>query len=162
MLAIEFMNNKEDILNSITSQFKCSVDDIDSRIKNTLVLLKSLEKENGEYKTDSLINTKIYDQGDNFVFYKLDNESPAILKGFSDKITHHHPEKMHTIINIAKDKVSVVVRCPKATELNASNIIKSISDLIGGRGGGKAEYAQAGGTITNNYTQVFEAIKGQL
>ena len=46
-----------------------------------------------------------------------------------------------------------------AKGLNAGVLIRQIAPIIGGSGGGRPDFAQAGGSKPGNFTQAFEELR---
>ena len=63
----------------------------------------------------------------------------------------------------AEGRCNLIITCSAAAikhGVHAGNIIKEIAPLIGGKGGGKAESAQAGGSIPQGLEEAFKKAKG--
>ena len=72
-----------------------------------------------------------------------------------------------TIIILASDvggKVSLIATVPKAlTEtIKAGDIIKEMAPIVGGKGGGRPDMAQGGGTQPENITESLRSIKDYI
>lgn len=83
------------------------------------------------------------------------------LRDLSDRIKQKHPDSV-AILGMAEPStgkafllVSVGPKAPKALDANA--ILKEISPLIDGRGGGKPDLAQAGGTNPDGLPAAIDA-----
>lgn len=65
----------------------------------------------------------------------------------------------------AEGRCNLIITCSAAAikhGVHAGNIIKEIAPLIGGKGGGKAESAQAGGSIPQGLEEAFKKAKGMI
>jgi alanyl-tRNA synthetase len=62
------------------------------------------------------------------------------------------------------DKVSIIVRVSDdlTEKVKAGNIVKEIAPIVGGRGGGKADMAEGGGTETAKLGEALEASYGVI
>jgi alanyl-tRNA synthetase len=62
------------------------------------------------------------------------------------------------------DKVSIIVRVSDdlTEKVKAGNIIKEIAPVVGGRGGGKADMAEGGGTETSKLSEALDASYGVI
>jgi len=108
----------------------------------------------------SLKSDKI--NGVNFIFSTEDNLDMNLLRTLVDLIK---VELSHGVIVLgSKDgnRASLVIGLTKdicARGLNAKNLILQVAPLIGGSGGGREDFAQAGGNLPENFTLVFDKIK---
>ena len=77
--------------------------------------------------------------------------------------------KSGVIVLGARDKNEVFLQCRVTPDLtdrfNAGEIIRSLSALVGGKGGGRKDMAEGGGTkvseLKTALTKVFDMIAGQ-
>ena len=62
------------------------------------------------------------------------------------------------------DKVSIIARVSDdlTEKVKAGNIIKEISAVVGGRGGGKADMAEGGGSEPGKLSEALEASYGVI
>lgn len=72
-----------------------------------------------------------------------------------------------TIIILASDvggKVSLIATVPKALteKIKAGDIIKEMAPIVGGKGGGRPDMAQGGGTQPENITESLRSIKDYI
>ena len=63
------------------------------------------------------------------------------------------------LLAIAKERCQLLIKVsPDLTEIHAGNLVKELAPCIDGRGGGKKETAQAGGTNTDGIQKAFEQL----
>ncbi len=62
------------------------------------------------------------------------------------------------------DRVSIIARVSDdlTAKVQAGNIIKEIAAIVGGRGGGKADMAEGGGTEPGKLAEALEASYGVI
>jgi alanyl-tRNA synthetase len=63
-----------------------------------------------------------------------------------------------------EDKVSFIVRVSDdlTAKIKAGNIVKEIAPIVGGRGGGKPDMAEGGGTDANKLNDALQASYGVI
>lgn len=92
---------------------------------------------------------------------ELDGASPKELRDYADKIK----EKIVSGIIVlgSKNEGKVMLICAVTKDLtdryNAGKIIKSLSEAVGGKGGGRPDMAQGGGNNPEKLTQALETLK---
>ena len=94
------------------------------------------------------------------IINKLENYEPKKLRELCESIS----KKFNGIIfltSIYENKINIIVSISKnyTNKLNASEIIKSMSKIIGGGGGGNPQIAQGGGTEISSQNKSIEALK---
>ncbi|MCE3399573.1 DHHA1 domain-containing protein, partial [Staphylococcus aureus] len=72
-----------------------------------------------------------------------------------------------TIIVLASNvdgKVSIIATVPKSLtdQVKAGDIIKNMAPIVGGKGGGRPDMAQGGGTQPENITEALHFIKDYI
>ena len=144
-------------------------------INNNLTLeerLKEIKKtyNNIQFNTNILENKKniIVEKIGNYnLIYLLATKYPSkAFKLFIDEQKNIHPDK--SIIVLASSdhtKVSIIVGITDdITEtFDATNIVKLVSTIVGGKGGGgRKDLAQAGGNKPANVKKIFDKIKQEI
>jgi alanyl-tRNA synthetase len=83
---------------------------------------------------------------------------PAIsdLRGLAEELAGHLKRGIIVLGSDAGGRVQLVVRSQAPQELNALEIIRAIASHIEGGGGGKADFAQAGGKRAAGIVEAFE------
>ncbi len=92
---------------------------------------------------------------------ELESESPKELRDYVDKIK----EKLASGIIVlgSKNAEKVMLICAVTEDLtdqfNAGKIIKELSEIVGGKGGGRPDMAQGGGNNPGKLTHALESVK---
>jgi len=87
-------------------------------------------------------------------------DNPKDLRDFGD----HLRDKLESGIIVlgARDKDKVFLQCRVTPDLldrfNAGNIIKELSVLVGGRGGGRKDMAEGGGTKVSELKKALSKV----
>ncbi len=91
---------------------------------------------------------------------ELEALSPKELRDYVDRIR----EKLASGIIVlgAKNEGKVMLICAVTDDLtmryNAGKIVKEMSEIVGGKGGGRPDMAQGGGSDTQKLAQALESI----
>ena len=132
------------------------------KLENYLESLKnkSILSNNDNNKIDEInIN------GINFVSQVIDNLPPKELRSIFDKFKSENSKSILACITINDDKVSIVVGLTHdlIDLYDARTLIKSTFDILGSKGGGgRVDFAQAGGNKKDQVNQAFLSIKNQI
>jgi alanyl-tRNA synthetase len=176
----EYLKNKEKQLNLSSEKNDEIIKDLSDQIINLggkpsldeedqKILIKNLTKQLETLSVNSILNDKskniINDQKVNNVnirFQKVSDLPPKELRKLVDQGKKDLGEGMVIVFASKDDKVGIAVGVTeKLTEkYNAVNFVKAGSEIIGGKGGGgRKDFAQAGGQDESKIDQAFESIK---
>jgi alanyl-tRNA synthetase len=89
---------------------------------------------------------------------EVENLDSNAVRQLSDNLLNKIKSGVVVIGRKADDKVSLIVRVSNdlTGKIKAGNIIKEIAPIIGGRGGGKADMAEGGGTDATKLNDALE------
>lgn len=163
--ALEEFNRAENTLNDIAETLKTSPHDTLDKVKKLLKENKALQKDLDKVKSGST-NDLAKDMaksakdinGVKVVSANIENSDSKGLREASDMLKNQLKSCILVLCTIQKGKVALIVTVTKdlSMKYNAGNIIKELSPIIGGRGGGKAEMAQAGGDKTDKVKDLIK------
>jgi alanyl-tRNA synthetase len=176
----EYLKNKEKQLNLSSEKNDEIIKDLSDQIKSLggkpsldeedqKVLIKNLTRQLETLSVNSILNDKskniINDQKVNNVnirFQKVSDLPPKELRKLVDQGKKDLGEGIVIVFASKDDKVGIAVGVTeKLTEkYDAVNFVKTGSEIIGGKGGGgRKDFAQAGGQDESKIDQAFESIK---
>ncbi|MCK5195988.1 MAG: alanine--tRNA ligase, partial [Desulfobulbaceae bacterium] len=146
-----------------------------NKVEDLLVRLKEMEKEIGRLNArlsvadlDSLINQCQEIDGVKVVVAEISLDSAKTMREVGDKVREKLASGVAVLAGKLKGKVSLlaIVSDDLTGKLHAGKIIKDIAVVVGGSGGGRADMAQAGGTMTDKLPEalrkVTEVVKKEL
>lgn len=156
---LEFYKNskkEEEIVQDLSVRFKVPKEEVLQRVDKLQDELKLKEKEINQLKekfalmqSKDLINNAKELNEIKYIAEKTDISDNKALKNISDDLLSKLGTGVILLIAVSEDnKIYIVCSVSKDLTnkgLNAGNIIKSISPILGAKGGGKADFAQAGG-----------------
>jgi alanyl-tRNA synthetase len=95
---------------------------------------------------------------------KVDGKNPKRLREFVDQLKAKIGSGIILLGSQSEEKVSLIlgVTADLTQRFNANDLIKKIAIHIGGTGGGRPDFAQAGGTDFNKLDEAIKAIDGLI
>lgn len=171
----EYLNSKENILENISQTLKTNQDALSSKVVSLVEDNKALSKQLKDIKTkmslqsvDKLLESKVDVCGINLVTAKFDGMDMNTLKDVADNLRDKLVSGVVVLCNINDDKMNIVVTSSKdcvENGIHCGNIVKEISQIAGGKGGGRPNMAQAGAPDISKCDEVLskalEVIKSQ-
>ena len=153
--ALRHVQKTEQALYDAAQRLKDAPQKVADRIEKLLAEHKALEKEVERLK--SAMATRSVAEAENDVHLvngvkvlarKVDVDSPAALREMVDRFRDKMESGIVVLGAASGGKALLIVGVtPDLTDrYHAGNIIKGLSAIVGGRGGGKADLAQAGGS----------------
>jgi len=152
--AVEWLSSFKENIDNMALLLKGSNDQVYSKIEQLLIRNKELEKELSTSKqkvfgnkSDDLTNKVIKIADISVLVHRLDGFSAGDLR---DAIDHYKNKLGSAIIVLGsagegKAKLAVGVTKDNTDRIRAGDLIKSVAAIVGGKGGGRADFAQAGG-----------------
>ena len=179
----DFLRNKETQSNLLVQKDEKTIEILSKDIeafggkpnlenKNLKDLIKDLTKQLEKLSISRILNDKskniIRDQTINDIkvrFQKIYDLPPKELRGLVDKGKKEIGEGLIIIFASKNDKVglAVGVTTKLMSKYNAVKFAKLGSEIIGGKGGGgRPDFAQAGGVSEDKIDDAFEKLKGLI
>jgi len=93
---------------------------------------------------------------------RLDGADAKALRDTADQLKDKLGSGVVVLGAVEGDKVFLVVSVTKdlTAKLKAGDLIKPVAELCGGRGGGRADFAQAGGTEPSQVDAALALVPG--
>ncbi len=165
--AYRFVKEEERELSEIAAYLKSSPGDLSLRIERLLQRQKELEREILSLQ-DRLSHQEISNllplarevKGVKILSARVDGKDPKRMRDFVDQLKKKIGSGIILLGSQSNEKVSLIMGVtPDLTQrFSASNLIKKIALLIHGTGGGRPDFAQAGGTDPGKLEEALRAI----
>jgi alanyl-tRNA synthetase len=165
--AYRFVKEEERELRKTAFTLKSTPEEVASRVERLLQRQRELEREIQSFQ-DKASHQEISDllhfirevKGIKLLSAKVDGKDPKRLREFVDQLKEKIGSGIILLGSQSQDKVSLImgVTADLTPRFNASNLIKKIALHIGGTGGGRPDFAQAGGTDSNKLDKALKAI----
>jgi alanyl-tRNA synthetase len=154
--ALDWVAGAEQTLRDISSMVKGGRDDVEDRIRQILERSKKLEKELAQAKAklasgqgDDLSSSAVDVGGIKVVAARLDGADVEGLRVAVDQLKAKLLSAAIVLATVdADDKVVLVagVTADQTKRVKAGDLVNAVAQQVGGRGGGRPELAQAGGS----------------
>jgi alanyl-tRNA synthetase len=96
---------------------------------------------------------------DGVVFAQTQDLQPGPLRDLSDRIRQQEKADGAIVISVSDGRVHIVVNLDPSLGVDASKVAVEMGEIVGGRGGGKATMAQAGGNAPGEIPGAIAAAK---
>ena len=165
--AYQFVKEEERELWEIASLLKSSPGELSSRVDRLLQTQRELER-----TVDSLqgrfSHQEILDllplvkeiKGVKVLSAKVDGKDPKQMRDFLDQLKTKIGSGIILLGSRAQDKVSLIlgVTSDLTSRFKANDLIKKVASRVGGTGGGRADFAQAGGSDPEKLDEALRII----
>jgi len=171
--ALDYYKEQDIKIKTIAALMKVNPERIFEKTENMLASLKELKKEleaakieGSDKMIEDLFTSRSHEliNAIHFVTSKIDNADAAALRIIGDKIRDkvRGESGVTALFGVLEDKVSILVVVSDdltAKGFHAGNIIKEIVPILNGRGGGKPNMAQAGGSDASKVGEAIEKFR---
>jgi len=171
--ALDYTQQSIKILQETAHLIKETAPAIPGRVKKMLSDIKSYEKEVDQLKTklasgtgDASVEAVKSIDGVKVMVKSVAVDTPAALRNLADQFKDKIKSGIVVLGSKAGSKAMLIAVVTKdlTDRYHAGNIVKEIASVIGGRGGGRPDMAQAGGNQPENLDQAlakaYEVVKG--
>jgi alanyl-tRNA synthetase len=153
--ALEVVNASEAALREVAGLVKANKDEVPAKVGQLVERARSLERELAALRRklasgggrDILQEAQVVN-GIKVLAARLDGADAKALRETADQLKSKLGSGVVVLGAVEGDKVFLVasVTPDLAGRLKAGELIKPVAELVGGRGGGRPDFAQAGGT----------------
>ncbi len=165
--AIALVNSQQNELTNASSLLKAEPNTLVSKLQAQLDKSKLLEKEVAQLKSKlasaaslDLINDAVDVDGIKVLVKKLDGADPKSLRGLLDELKQKLGSGI-VVLGIAGDKkVNLITGVTKdlTAQVKAGELVGMVANLVGGKGGGRPDMAQAGGSQPENLDKALNQV----
>jgi alanyl-tRNA synthetase len=152
--ALDLIHNYEQRLKEIGNLVRGSADDAIDKVKKLLERQKELEREieklRGQFEKDQipeLLAKQSSVNGTKFLISQVDGVDAKQLRDIADQLKEKIGSGVVVLASAGETNVNLVASVSRelTQRYHAGNIIKELAGIVGGGGGGRPEFAQAGG-----------------
>lgn len=153
--AIAALHQQSDLLQDVAHLVKGDVNSVTEKVRSLIERSRLLEKELQQVKgqqaaqESASLSSQTKDvKGVKLLVSQLDNVEPRMLRTMVDDLKNQLGSVIIVLATIADDKVSLIAGVTKdlTDRVKAGELIASIAQQVGGKGGGRPDMAQAGGS----------------
>jgi len=166
--AFAIVQAQDAMLADLSAKLKLPAGEAVARVGQLQEQLKAAEKELAKLKSemvvmrlDELVAAGIRTiKGVKIVALRLENVDAASLRDVADKARDRLGEGVVLAAAVTDGKVSLVAMVTKALtdKLKAGEIVGAAAQVVGGKGGGRPDMAQAGGTLPEKLPEAFATV----
>ncbi len=167
-MAYEWVVHTEQVLRDIAGMLRGSRDDVDEKVRELVERSRRLEKEVQQLKSKLAsgqggdLTSQAKDVGGIKVLAaQLDGADAKSLRDAVDQFKGKLGTSVVVLATVQEGKVVLVagVSADLLTRMKAGEIVGAVAAQIGGKGGGRAEFAQAGGTQPENLGKALASVE---
>jgi alanyl-tRNA synthetase len=165
--AYQFVKEEERELRKAAFSLKSTPEEISTKVDRLLQRQRELEREIQSFQ-DKISHQEILDllhlvrevKGVKLLSAKVDGKNPKRLREFVDQLKAKIGSGIILLGSQGEDKVSLImgVTADLTHRFNANDLIKKIAIHVRGTGGGRRDFAQAGGTDSKKLDEALNAI----
>jgi alanyl-tRNA synthetase len=165
--AIDYVEKSDELLRDLSNLVRGSRDEVTDKVRDALERIRQMEKEIRSLK-DKLASGQGVDlaagavdiQGVKVVATKIDGADAGALRNAVDQLKSKLKTAVIVLASVeSSDKLVLVagVTADVTSRIKAGELVGTIAAQVGGRGGGRPDFAQAGG---NNPAALDAALAG--
>src|SRR5271169_1534285 len=157
--AYEWVVRTDHTLRDVASMVRASREDVDEKVRELVERARRLEKEVQQLKSklasgqggDLSVQAKSVG-GVKVLAAQIESADVKALRDAVDQLKHKLGSSVIVLATVQDGKVTLVagVSADLVARLKAGDIAGAVAAQVGGRGGGRADFAQAGGTQPEN------------
>ncbi len=166
--ALKWAQNQERLVRDIIGEVKAQTErDVLAKIQANAAQTKALEKDLAKAKAELAVHAgaKLLDNAKDLgaaklVVAQIEADAAALreivtdLSGKSDKAVI-----MLTAVNEGKVSLCAGISKPLTAKVKAGDLVKFVAEQVGGKGGGRPDLAQAGGTEADKLPQALASVE---
>ncbi|MGD8681986.1 MAG: DHHA1 domain-containing protein, partial [Lysobacterales bacterium] len=166
--AVERVQTMEGQLKQLARTLKVAPEALEDRLDQLLDRNRSLERELEELKSrlasasgDELVGQAEPVNGIQVLAARLDDVDPKSLRDTVDRLKEKLGKSVVVIGGASDGKVRIAAGVSKdlISRISAGNLINFVAQQVGGRGGGRPDFAQAGGSQPENLDGALGSVK---
>jgi alanyl-tRNA synthetase len=169
--AYQLVNKQKEILENLSYLLKTPEESLPDKVDTLIKANKQLEKKAKEAqkisdkdKVEELIESCVDIDGIKIIAHQMGIESRDDLLKLADTIREKSKNTVGVLAGILDEKIIFVAVVTddliKSKGIKAVDIIKEISQLVGGTGGGKPHLAQGGGKDIGKLKEALDSLPG--
>ncbi|MFJ3357373.1 alanine--tRNA ligase [Serratia liquefaciens] len=166
--AIATLHQQNDLLQDVAHLVKGDSNNLTDKVRAVLDRTRALEKELQQLKDQqaaqesaSLSSKAKMVNGVPLLVSKLDKVEPKMLRTMVDDLKNQLGSAIIVLATTADDKVSLIAGVTKdlTDRVKAGELIGNVAQQVGGKGGGRPDMAQAGGTDVSALPAALDSVE---
>ncbi len=168
-MAVDITQAQQKQLDQIAETLKAQPQEIDSKLAQVMDNVRALEKELAKLKSkmassqgDDLVNQAADIDGAKVLAAVLEGADVQTLRETLDKLKDKLKSAAIVLAAVGDGKVSLIagVTPDLTAKVKAGELVNFVAQQVGGKGGGRPDMAQAGGTQPENLAAALAGVAG--
>ncbi len=168
MSALRYTQKQEAIIHEVAEGFKAPTDEVVSKVVETVDHLKRAEKELDTIKVQlaqagaSSVAAKAEDIGGaKLLVTEMKGVETKALRDSVDSLKDQLKSAAVVLVKVEDGKASIAVGVTKdlVSKVKAGDVVKFIAEKLGGKGGGRPDFAQGGGNAPADLSALLAQTK---
>ena len=168
-VAVRRVQQQQALLDAVAAEVKAQPAEAAARVAQIQESARTLEKELARLKAklassqgDDLVNLAVDVKGIKVLAAALDGADAAALRETLDKLKDKLKSAVVVLASAGDGKVSLIagVTADHTGKLKAGELVNFVARQVGGKGGGRPDMAQAGGTDAAALPSALASVKG--
>jgi len=170
-----YLARERDVVHQLTGLLKTQPDDLVGRVGDLVERLKAAEKEIERARVAQLLAaagqvaasaTKVGPV--NVVAHRADGAGGGDVRTLATDVRGRLPQGepgVVVVVGVADGKVAVVAAANDLAQergVSAGDLVRAVAPLLGGKGGGKADVAQGGGTDASRVDEALSLVRTEV
>jgi len=165
--AFDWVKLNEGLVARLAERVKGARDNLEEKLDQLIERNKALEKELGRLKGklasasgDDLASQAIDIGGLKFLAARIDESDAKTLRELADQLRNKLGSSAVVLGGVAEGKVSLIAAVSKdqVGRIKAGDLVNVVAVQVGGKGGGRPDMAQAGGTDPSRLDAALKAV----
>ncbi len=166
--ALAYVQEQETRVNGVAALLKTSPDDIAERVVSIMDNVRTLEKELARLKSklaaaqgDDMLNQAVDIKGAKVLAAMLEGADVTALRETMDKLKDKLKSAAIVLASVIDGKVTLIagVTADLTSKVKAGELVNLVAQQVGGKGGGRPDMAQAGGTQPENLPAALASVQ---
>ncbi|MGZ3253723.1 MAG: DHHA1 domain-containing protein, partial [Burkholderiaceae bacterium] len=165
--ALAYLQSLESNVSQVAGMLKAQPCELTTRVGSVLDQVKTLEKELASIKGklasaqgDELLAQAVDVKGIKVLAAKLEGADAKALRDTMDKLKDKLKSAAIVLATVSDGKVSLIagVTSDATSKVKAGELVNFVALQVGGKGGGRPDMAQAGGTDPSGLSNALQAV----
>ncbi|KRB73586.1 alanine--tRNA ligase [Noviherbaspirillum sp. Root189] len=165
--ALAYLQSLETTVNNVAGTLKATPAEINARVSSVLEQVRTLEKELAALKGklassqgDELVGKAVDINGLKVLAATLNGADVPALRETMDKLKDKLKSAAIVLAAVNDGKVSLIagVTADATSKVKAGELVNFVAQQVGGKGGGRADMAQAGGTDPSGLPKALDGV----
>ncbi len=165
--AVDWIQHMESRFRQVAGILKVAPEAVDERVQQLLERTRALEKDLDELKArvanasgDELAGQAVDVGGVKVLAASIEGIDAQALRSTVDRLKDQLGSSVVVIASTEDGKVRIAAGVSKdlITRIQAGNLVNSVAQQVGGKGGGRADFAQAGGNQPENLEKALSSV----